>query len=546
MEEAKVNSTEIENELDKYYKNYDDFYKFYKTYNFRNFAEFNYHVLNELSLFITEPDLDFELVEIMLHKIHHVMPATIRIFQKPLLHLKEEEVIMPVEAVKKIDHNTLKHIGLHSELWDDIKDKKIHPKKLMTRIYQDNYGIYENLVFCNMIDRILNFLMQNIRLLRNLIHTKQTIELNLLERLHHQLYFQALGKLYTGYINFFDQFYDVAYELLHEMNVIFKKVSSHLRFPIYQKNLKRPRYIQLRKTNILAMHKDYKQVYKMMKIFHKEQLLKEEKNKQIDKIEYILEGNNNYYYFCIILIIFSLNHFNFAFPEFQIIDLDGLLISGTFKEWEITVESKFFDECGVIEVEIKKHHRYKVVFIPLITSIYSEKSRLETNQRIINKVSKEISADEYIILTPFEVDEYDTHECFLSIVDIESFRRIQQVILRGMVATDTKRTECPFCKNGLTISQDLSYDQYSVYECRHCRTMITDTVCPTNKQPYSYTMIANLEPTIYSAKNMEQEDIRLQRKKEEGQMFFRNITKITAKLEIICPHCGDVHKHNRF
>lgn len=46
----------------------------------------------------------------------------------------------------------------------------------------------------------------------------------------------------------------------------------------------------------------------------------------------------------------------------------------------------------------------------------------------------------------------------------------------------------------------------------------------------------------YKLKNIKTNDNGwLSKRKNESQMFYRNITNITANLDIICPCCGEIH-----
>ena len=172
--------------------------------------QFDYAVVHGLTLFMIEPDFSFDVLEDKINAILAVLPAVKRIFAQPCIHLKEQDVILPTESVRIINNNTVQHISSHSELWTDVKKDEIKPSRLLTRTYEDNYGIYENLVFCQTVDEILAFSRIYTRFFKELIYTNQTIEINLLERVNHLNYFLALGKLHIGYSRSFEAYYPVS------------------------------------------------------------------------------------------------------------------------------------------------------------------------------------------------------------------------------------------------------------------------------------------------------------------------------------------------
>ena len=71
------------------------------------------------------------------------MPSIKKILSKPIVYLKDKQEIVPVEAVKVINNQTLAHVAIHTELWNDITKEGIKPRKLMTIEKIENYAIYE-------------------------------------------------------------------------------------------------------------------------------------------------------------------------------------------------------------------------------------------------------------------------------------------------------------------------------------------------------------------------------------------------------------------
>lgn len=513
--------------LSRFIHDYKVMEPFIRKYNYMDYVQFDYAVVNKLTLFTIEPDFDFAVLEEIIDRIIHTLPAIKKIFSKPVLHLKERNEILPVEAVRTINSDTIHHISSHSELWDDLENGQIKPLKLLTKTYEDNYGIYENLVFCKAIDDILSFTRSNIRFLKDLIYTNKTIKINLLERVNHLNHFLALGKLHTGYIRNFDRYYEDSNRCLKKLLFILNCITPRLKSPVYRNNRLRPKKLSLRKTNILSMHRDYHQIYALLKFFSGHHM-----NADTDIAEEdVCALEVNYFHYCQILSIFAIGHFNFVCDEKQKFSFKKMNAVFTFKKWELTITNTVADKVPVIIIQISKDSIYKIVLLPFI----HKNGYKEITQRVMNR----ISANEYIICTPYEDTTEDV--CWLSISNVESFRRIQQLVLRGMIYSDTRKKECPFCNHKLFLNVELSAQGRLAYECSSCKTQIFKEECPKFQKSFYWTHIAGLPKRSGSDDSYSKEDRWLYNRRLEGQMFYRNITRINEEGEILCPYCRKVH-----
>lgn len=485
-----------------------------------NYMQFDYAVVNDLTLFMIEPDLSFEALEQRVDVILGALPAVKRIFAQPFIHLKQRNVILPVESVRTVNNDTLNHIATHSELWADVKDGEIKPDKLLTRTYEDNYGIYENKVFCNVVDNILAFSRSHMRFLKEMIYTTQTIEFNLLERINHLNYFLALGKIHIGYSQNYAQHYGTAVRCLNKLQFILNTIVPRLKRPVYKKNKRRPANLKIRKTNILSMHKEYHRVYKLALYFsHDDTETVEITNKDIVGLA------KNYYFFCQALCIFAIGHFNFVCNVTKAFDMSDLSLDFVFKKWALKLSGTVVDGWQVLSLTVKKNRTYNILLIP---SLYNN------NDALVQKIKDAQQADEYIVLSPHE--ETETATVPIAITSIESFRRIQQILLRAMIYADEDRDDCPFCNSKLTVNNELATDE-PVYECSACRTQIFKDVCPDTGKPYFYTKIIG-----QTAREESADEYWLKKRKDEGKMYFRNITETDDNFDPVCPHCGKIHR----
>ena len=512
-------SYEEQAELSKLNEYYNKLEEFLKNNKKLTYMGLDYAVVHDLTLFTVDPDFSFETLEEDINTIIKTIPAMKQIFAKPFIHLKEQNVILPTESVRIINNNTIQHISSHSELWSDVKKDEIKPIKLLTRTYEDNYGIYENLIFCKTVDEILAFARSNLRILQELIYTNQTIEINLLERVNHLNYFLALGKLHTGYSRNFDSYYGVSMRCLNKLQFIMSTLVPRLKRPVYKNNKVRPKNLKTRKTNILSMHRDYHQIYKLSKYFslHHIGAIKEFEEVDLKSLQ------KNYFRFCMLLAIFSIGHFNFDCDKDKEITFSRLNMNFQFKAWKLKLKGIKVKEHSVLSLCIEKDTTYTILLIPTI---------LKETDELLKSIQEEESADEYIICSPYE--ELDS--CLeISMTSLESFRRIQRILLRGMIYSDNSREDCPFCNHRLVLNEEASVPNRPVYECVSCRTIIEYGYCTKSKKTYSYTRIAGL------AKPRIEGDPWLMKRKLEAQMYFRNITNISEDMEILCPYCNNVH-----
>ncbi|HOO44419.1 MAG TPA: hypothetical protein PKU69_05035, partial [Bacillota bacterium] len=391
------------------------------------YIEFDYYVVHDMILFSIEPDFDFDMLKHSLEHIKKSTPAVKRIFKKPIIFLRDTTDVLPVENARIINQNTLLHLGNHAQYISNITEEGIKPRKLLTRIYEDEYGIYENIIFCNYIDEVLSMIRKNRKILNSIYYASKMMNFNILAKGNHINYFLALGKLHTGYIRDFSQYYILSKELLNELSTIDKAITPRLFKPVYKNNKKRNKKLPLKKTNIFLKQKDYHVVYKTYKnlLGNKEKLTEESSGIDFDVLK------KKYLMYVRILTIFAAGHFNFqADSEFKM-DLRSLNINFVFKDWKLNIINNKKEE---LSLEFVKDKTYRILLISNIN-----------DPDILEEYQRDKRLDEVIVVDHFDEDGIEGNHVYISIEDIDSFRRIQQIILRGMIYSDTERKVCPFC-----------------------------------------------------------------------------------------------------
>lgn len=482
-----------------------------------NYIEFDYYVVHNMTLFSIEPNFDFSLLETTIRYINKSLPAIKRIFTKPIIVLKENDDVLPVENARIINQGTFQYLANHSQHVENITARGVKPRKLLTRVYEDDYTIYENVIFCNLVDDILYFASKNRHILSNLLYASDIMRFNILEKVNHLNYFLAIGKLHTGYIRDFSHYLALSNKLLVELNQITKSIQPRLNKPIYQKNKRRNTDIRLKKTNIFLMQKDYKQVFKTHKYLSGKGVIIPNESVDFDE-----EWINKYYSkFVQLLIIFALGHYNFEVDPKIKMDLNNLNVEFSYKDWRVTVQN---NEDDSMLLYFKKNTYYRVMIVGY--NYDDEKLKTQIIKRRLHDVIK---------VDPFEYDYVNNDNMSISMDDIDSFRRLQQVILKGMIYTDTVREVCPFC--GGTLEKQKNGNGHT---CSNCQLSIHKNTCPETKLYYFYTTIPEGRHKSNLHKNIS-EDKWQESKRIESEMFYKNITKLSQDGSIICPYCKKIH-----
>ncbi len=457
----------------------------------KTYAEFDADVQTGLNLFALREDVDFVLLERVLDRIIAVLPSLKRIFALPIIRLRDSGEILPAEAVRVVNSKTLSHISVHSELWSDIKDEMLIPRKLMSVRQEDDYAIYENIVFAQTINLILAFVGKNLRIMRDMLYANREMRFNLLERENHPSYFLALGKLHTGYLRDYDKYLLPIERCFEKLSTVENAITARLKMPVYRQCRKKKTNLALKKTNIFRSHKDYRRLYSLAKYFSDigidHVLLPEPELKR-----------SEYFAYCSMLSVFAAGHFNFKFDPQTEIDFKNIRAKAVFGDFILNIKR----EQGALTLCVRKEREYKIALC-----LYEK---------------QEIEADEVL-----SVDPNGETDLRLSIYDIDSFRRIEQLILRAMVYADEKREVCPFCGRELHKSEDVT----ETYECGACRTVIIRKFCADTGERYYLTAIKNFRPKNGKSRISS----------AEGICHFRNITAVTEEGEARCPKCGRVH-----
>lgn len=488
-------------------ENYDDIRDFIHKYNQLSLIEFDYHVSNDFNLYSQYESFDFSILERNLDTLIAHLNVIRRISSHPIIRLKDEIETLPVESVFKITNQTFLHISNHSELWGDISNNMLIPKKLQTQINTDEYAIYENVGFVFLVYKILAYVRHNQRIIKDILYTNKFLNFDILERIHHTLYFQAIGKLQTGYLKNLDRNYSQSYRCLNKLNFIESTLKAHMTNTIF-KRVKVPQKYVLKKTNIFMHHKDYKKIFNLLLHF-----LDAEDRMTLNLAEQ--KSDINYLLYVKTLFVFSLNHFNFKLKTKRI-NFNKLNLNFVFDGWQLNLKDVTAKYKKGILLTVKKNVQYRILILP-----YSNEPT------DLSQFEKRFALNEIIYVSYLETGD----NLYISKHNLNSFQRLQQIVLRAMIYSDTKKDICPFCGN------PLAKEGKNKWVCYTCRNEITKLNCEEQDKIYYATTIKNFKmPEDISLK-----DEFLYTRYMEGIMYYRNITKLDKDLNPICPHCQKIH-----
>lgn len=478
-----------------------------------SWSGFERSLLNELRLFDVPDGSYLDSVEEMLDVILRALPHFEMIFARPIIRLKDEHRIVPIEAVKIIDKRSLTHLASRCELWEDITEEGIKPRKLMTVENVETYSIYENIVFACAVDSILSYIKQYTMIMKDVLYGCKDIHFNLLDRTHHSLYFLAIGKLYLEYVRSgvsLERWARCMDKMLHIEKTLCRRLNS----PVYRYCKQRNYNIKLKKTNIFRSHKDYKEIYRVMSIFKND-------DGKVESVGGISCETERYKSFCRLMTVFSVGHFNYSIGE---ISLGRLSFDATFYDWRLSVREVVGEGVDAIELITVKDKKY------VTAVIFGSKKSIQTAE--LEKFKLEHPADEYLFCASDVYGDRDT--LYLSILDVDSFRRVQQILLRGMIYSDMKRDRCAFCGEECDRTED-------GYICRSCQAEISERLCGRTGRRYYASGLVSRYAHPERDRRVEERRRFLHDRYDEAQLHYRNITPINAKGELLCPFCGELH-----
>ncbi|MCL2797286.1 MAG: hypothetical protein FWD58_04460 [Firmicutes bacterium] len=533
------------------YKKYEGVAEYFAKNPDLDMISFDYATAGELSLCTFFKSDDIRKTQLMIGEIKKSLPYLTNIFLRPVTQLTEIDAVLPVDSVKRVTGDTYRHFLSNARNWKSVQNGKAVPKKLLTKLYDDDYGIYENVVFKELIDRILWFLLKRTYRLSDALYAlNESVRIDPLARVNHGMYYLAIGKLYIGFSQT-ENSGEIA-ALLEEAKKLYGYIEPYKACAVYAKNAaKKADGYELRQTNLFTMHRDYMHVYRLFEMFGEG---------VVDK--FAPGGYDNqqksqrcYEQFCGALTLFALKNFSLTCnPKDAVYSGGKFGASFWFKEWKIALSSGRSEALDIntfrLEVSFDQNS-VSALLIPFCRQWPDNAVR--QYERLVKRLSDSGEhCDKYVFLDPFEATARSAHDYNLkvageplyyavlpvSISEFNSFRRLQKILFECMVKSGVNFSTCAFCGEALTKERE------NKYLCAKCRTSVEKTVCGRCGEAFVGTFA-----DIKSSGKEKQKDppgrdkpgdpyLKLPKIfKDEKKYLFRNITDLKDG-SYVCPHCG--------
>jgi|GEM_PF-1185561 len=556
---------------------------YFESHSEFDFLHFDYVTSHELALCTFFKSADMVRADNIIQDIYKELPYLLNIFKRPLIHLREADVVMPVDAVKRVNHDTVRYLARHTEDAESIKGSTVKPAHLLTRIYEDDFSIYENVVFRDLVDKFLIFLKRRIYYLTEILDMfRELIRIDAITRLNHPKYYLAIGKLYVGFSKL-DNSSEIV-EMLDSTNYLYKQFSQNRTRDVYAKNAKvKPISGEIKRTNILTMHKDYKHVYSLHQKFNKKIL----EAQAGGTAEEQYKSRRSYGRFCELITLFSASNFNLSCNPRDAIYQNGRTgASFSNENWKVSVAGEYNAALDFDVISVAVTHNegsFKFLIIPMSYYIAYDKKQLY--EHIVGRLYASGAVyDKYVFFEPFLFDNNSMNnysvkmtvrntDLFyavlpISVSEINSFRRIQKLLFEGMVRSRRNHTSCAFCGSneivpasaqrttrnaqfmvGANTSGKMKNEtgkaggapQLLNSICEKCRTAITTIRCNACRKRFTATYIAAKSKRA----KKETDEVFLKDLsdfyRQEKQYAFRNIVNMSGG-DFVCPHCGGLNR----
>lgn len=305
------------------------------------------------------------------------------IFYRPKLHLKQVEEVRPASIVTRIGTESIRHLASHSEHWKGIKANGLIPERLLARILEDDYAIYENVAAKTIVDRLYALEKKE---KEDTIDCKMnfTLSESYSQGGERQNFFDAINFLFKGFENSkASTTQQLIEETLAVINTILEYLSKCKSTNLYR-YIKKEKEIKgnLKKTNIFMMDNYYKKVYQLWELLGKKEEITDILEKKQLTDEYLI--------YVELVILFCLKYMGFEPEEANKNLICNNLFnqcSFTFEDWKITLNTeraKLFD--GFITAELTQTKKIPVCFkieLPDDNSIYQQHKATKSGNKII-------------------------------------------------------------------------------------------------------------------------------------------------------------------
>ena len=295
---------------------------------------------------ITSREFDIDKALEYTQRIPHV-------FYKPKQHLKQVSEIRPAAVASRTGQESIRYLASHSEHWKGIKANGLIPERLLARVLEDDFAIYENKAAKTLVD---DFLRMASKLRLETMDCQLQINMDDSHSVssEQKSYFKAKDALLKGLD---DEDLYIQQEILadqtEKLSEIINLLSECKSTQLYRELRRAPSIRgKLKQTNIFMKDKYYKYVYRLWN------LLEGASKVGIEEIAQPID--NEYDIFCRVLLLFALRYYNFeAVDEQQDVMQNDKFLQSTYRftNWKANVYEA--ENQGFV-LEISKYNEIMV------------------------------------------------------------------------------------------------------------------------------------------------------------------------------------------
>lgn len=189
------------------------------------------------------------------------MPFLFNIEQSPRMSMRYDAELTPTSRARRLAIGALVRLASHSDDWSRRDFKGVRPKRLLAEVSEDEFQIYENVVYARLLDKLDFQLGHRVRDLRTLeARRTDAAAIANAEDLDHRLRYRLCALWGTAYSND-AECNKAGSDVLAELTALMKKIKRLRLGRLYQAIPKDVRVPQpLRTTNVLLHDQNYKRL----------------------------------------------------------------------------------------------------------------------------------------------------------------------------------------------------------------------------------------------------------------------------------------------
>lgn len=216
-------------------------------------------------------------------------PSIDKITNNPKTSIKYESEIVPVEKVRKVGAESVRHLASHTQFVKEVKNGDVIPKKILTNYADEEYAIYENRFVKTLIDRLFIFVTNRYNIIKDNVasFSKNHVNINSNFKIKNANVDVNVDVVVKKEVN--NQNERINISLLHRVEKLNQMVLSFRNSFLYKKLVNAPKVNPpIMQTNILVKNPDFKNCYTLWLFLDKYNklaydLIVNEKSKKIDK-----------------------------------------------------------------------------------------------------------------------------------------------------------------------------------------------------------------------------------------------------------------------